>query len=52
VLVKVTKLLTTKLVIGEQDKTLAYGDGGDGNYSASGKKVGVCAHAQALKVCL
>jgi hypothetical protein len=29
------------LVIGEQDKTMAYGDAGDGNFSASGKKVGV-----------
>jgi len=32
----VTRLLGTKVVIGSQDKTLAYGDGGDGNYSSTG----------------
>jgi ATP-binding cassette subfamily F protein 3 len=36
----VTRLLNTKVVIGAQDKTLAYGDGGDGNYSQTGTAYG------------
>ena len=31
------KLLETKVVMASADKTMAYGDGGDGNYSSNGK---------------